>query len=253
MQTAREAVRDLSRLVRYNSCVGNHLGFPEAERHGPCFRGRSPSRLSDDHDIADQDADRRHAIAGADGRAGILGDHALLPAREQHRRDPPRELPKRPGGPGDEGVAGADGLGPLVRHRRQGGPGPETVSREPRGLRRQAPGRAEQRHPPGRAADGRRPDRPPRPVRRPGRPLLRPGARGQGGPDGVLLRADAAALRLDQAAGRRRDGDEPEEHDRRERPGPADGRVVDALDAVRPARLGGGRLADRARAERPLT
>ncbi len=86
---------------------------------------------------------------------------------------------------------------------------------------------------------------PPRPLPRRGRPVLRPPARGEGGADCVLLRERHAAVRGDQAPGRRRARHQPEEHDGRERPGPADGRVVDPPDALRPARLGGAGLADR--------
>ena len=80
---------------------------------------------------------------------------------------------------------------------------------------------------PGEQADGRRPHEPPRQISEP-----RPNRSSNCPPTAKAERTsfyfeqDVTPVRRHQAAGRRRSRDQSEEHDGRERPGQADGRVI---------------------------
>ena len=143
--------------------VAMDLRIIKRSRHGACVPSRTDigSDRRDDQDVADQAADRPRAPAGHHGRPGAVGDRHVLPPRRQHRRDPPRELPERPGRRGDEGGAGADGLGrccsPSAARRTRRA---TQFARVPADLREEPRDRAGQHHPArasrqtGRRADG---------------------------------------------------------------------------------------------------
>ena len=159
-----------------------------------------------------------------------MGRRHVLPARRQHRRHPPRELPERAGGPGHEGGAGAHGLGDLVRRRRSGGPGTRAVPRVPPGLREEPGHRAGQHHAPGRGANGGRPDGPLRPLHRAERRILRtPPVRRRGAHAAVFPPAPAR-LQADQGPRRRRAPRQRAGHGTEGPPGPDGRRVVDPRD-----------------------
>ena len=94
------------------------------------------ARAWDEDDDHVQDACGRSCCSGSTPLLAImvgLGLWAIVmfsPARRQHRRDPPGELPERPGRREHEGGAGADGLGRCCSPSAARRSGPASSSRE---------------------------------------------------------------------------------------------------------------------------